>query len=53
MRVTTFWINGRVQCFHRGRGLSAQPYFIGENGADLLVGTLRSRRSISGPELTK
>jgi hypothetical protein len=26
---------------------------VGENGAQLLVGALRSRRSISGPELTK
>ena len=26
---------------------------VGENGAELLVGALRSRRSISGPELTK
>ena len=25
---------------------------VGENGAELLVGALRSRRSISGPELT-
>jgi hypothetical protein len=24
-----------------------------DNGAELLVGALRSRRSISGPELTK
>ena len=24
---------------------------VGENGAELLVGALRSRRSISGPEL--
>ncbi len=26
---------------------------VGEDGAQLLVGALRSRRSISGPELTK
>jgi len=26
---------------------------VGENGAQLLVGAFRSRRSISGPELTK
>jgi hypothetical protein len=26
---------------------------VGDNGAELLVGALRSRRSISGPELTK
>ena len=26
---------------------------LGENGAELLVGALRNRRSISGPELTK
>ena len=26
---------------------------VGENGAELLVGALRSRRSISGPELTR
>ena len=26
---------------------------VGEDGAKLLVGALRSRRSISGPELTK
>ena len=26
---------------------------VGENGAQLLVGALKSRRSISGPELTK
>ena len=26
---------------------------VGENGAELLVGALRSRRSTSGPELTK
>jgi len=26
---------------------------VGENGAELLVGALRSRRSISDPELTK
>ena len=26
---------------------------VGENGAELLVGALRSRRSISGPKLTK
>jgi hypothetical protein len=26
---------------------------VGEDGAELLVGALRSRRSISGPELTK
>ena len=26
---------------------------VGENGAELLVGALRNRRSISGPELTK
>ena len=26
---------------------------VGENGAEFLVGALRSRRSISGPELTK
>ena len=26
---------------------------VGENGAQLLVGALRSRRSISGPELTR
>ena len=26
---------------------------VEENGAQLLVGALRSRRSISGPELTK
>ena len=26
---------------------------VGENGAELLVGALRSRRSISGPEVTK
>ena len=26
---------------------------VGENSAELLVGALRSRRSISGPELTK
>ena len=26
---------------------------VGENGAELLVGALRSRRSISGPELTQ
>jgi hypothetical protein len=26
---------------------------VGENGAELLVGALRSRRSILGPELTK
>ena len=25
---------------------------VGANGAELLVGTIRSRRSISGPELT-
>jgi len=25
---------------------------VGENGAELLVGALRSRRSITGPELT-
>jgi hypothetical protein len=25
---------------------------VGENGSELLVGALRSRRSISGPELT-
>ena len=25
---------------------------VGENGAELLVGALRSRRSISGPELS-
>ena len=53
MRLSTFWINGRGQCFHRGRGLSAQPYFIGDNGADLLVCTLRIRKSLSDHELTK
>jgi hypothetical protein len=26
---------------------------VGENGAQLLVGALRSRRSISGPQLSK
>ena len=26
---------------------------VGDDGAKLLVGTLRNRRSISGPELTK
>jgi hypothetical protein len=26
---------------------------VGEDGAELLVGALKSRRSISGPELTK
>ena len=26
---------------------------VGDDGAELLVGALRSRRSISGPELTK
>ena len=26
---------------------------VGKDGAELLVGALRSRRSISGPELTK
>ena len=26
---------------------------VGTNGAELLVGALRSRRSISGPELTR
>ena len=26
---------------------------VGENGAELFVGALRSRRSISGPELTR
>ena len=26
---------------------------VGENGAELLVGALRSRRSISGPELSE
>ena len=26
---------------------------VGENGAQLLVGALRSRRSISGPELAE
>ena len=26
---------------------------VGKNGPELLVGALRSRRSISGPELTK
>ena len=26
---------------------------VGDDGAELLVGALRSRRSLSGPELTK
>ena len=35
-------------------GLNAQLVsLVGENYAQLLVGALRSRRSISGPELTK
>ena len=33
--------------------LNAKLVSLGENGAELLVGALRSRRSISGPELTK
>ncbi len=34
-------------------GCLTSDAIIGENGAELLVSAIRSRRSISGPELTK
>ena len=37
-----------------GRTLNAQLIsLVGENGAEMLISAFRSRKSISGPELTK